>query len=77
MNFEDFAEKYWNGDLYSYITEALKVYQMNSSIENEESASHLYLSSIAEENMLTRLVEATGEYEHIEAAFDGRVVRDY
>lgn len=76
MNFEQFAKKHWQGYLDSFIKEALDFYQMKSHMEQEEEP-HLYLDSIAEENMLTRLVEATDQYADIEAAFDGRVTRNY
>lgn len=76
MNFEHFAKERWQGNLVAFIKEALDFYQMRSHIEQEEEP-HLYLDSIIEENMLTRLVDATGEYGDIEAAFDGRVIRNY
>ncbi|RWZ54539.1 hypothetical protein EQV77_14820 [Halobacillus fulvus] len=80
MNFEDFAKEYWKGDLHSYVQEALTFYEMNSHIEREGASAHdvhLYLDSIVEENMLSRLVESVTEYEDIEAAFGGRVIREY
>ncbi|KIL51633.1 hypothetical protein KP77_11450 [Jeotgalibacillus alimentarius] len=80
MNFEQYASEHWNKNLYTFIKEALSFYQMKSRIESEsvsEDGAHLYLASIAEENMLSRLVGATGAYEDIEAAFDGKVIRDY
>ncbi|WP_227396869.1 DUF6407 family protein [Jeotgalibacillus aurantiacus] len=80
MNFEDFAKDYWKGDLYSFVIEALTFYQMDSTIETEETKSPLpfvYLSSIAEENMLSRLISIATDYPDIEAAFNGRVIRDY
>ncbi len=76
MNFEQFAKEHFQGNLDSFIREALDFYQMKSHIEQEKEP-HLYLDSIAEENMLTRLVEATGEYADIESAFEGRVTRNY
>ncbi|WP_404407975.1 DUF6407 family protein [Jeotgalibacillus malaysiensis] len=76
MNFEQFAKERFQGNLYTFIKEALDFYQMKSHIDQEEEP-HLYLDSIAEENMLTRLVVATGEYADIELAFEGRVTRNY
>ncbi|MBM7578098.1 hypothetical protein JOD21_000755 [Jeotgalibacillus terrae] len=80
MNFENFAKEHWQGNLDLFIKEALTFYQMKSHIEIEDPSKNdslLYLSSIAEENMLSRLVEATGAYEDIESAFEGRVIRNY
>ncbi|MFB1083038.1 DUF6407 family protein [Jeotgalibacillus sp. JSM ZJ347] len=80
MNFEHFAKENWQGNLYSFIKEVLDFYEMRSQIEHEgnsENEPHLYLNSMIEENMLTRLVESTGEYTDIESAFNGRVVRNY
>ncbi|MDZ5712604.1 DUF6407 family protein [Jeotgalibacillus haloalkalitolerans] len=80
MNFEDFVKAYWKGDLYSFVIEAITFYEMDSTIETEEMnkpLSFLYLSSIAEENMLSRLIHIGTEYADIEAAFNGRVIRDY
>ncbi|TFE00617.1 DUF6407 family protein [Jeotgalibacillus salarius] len=76
MNFEHFAKERWQGNLVTFIKEALDFFQMKSRIE-QDGEPHLYLDSIAEENMLTRLVEATGKYADIEAAFGGRVIRNY
>ncbi|RDI41847.1 DUF6407 family protein [Falsibacillus pallidus] len=63
---------------------ALEVYQLKSYEEVEETSSgkirYLYIDSMMEENMLSKIVEVSTEGDPdwtIESVYDSRVIREY